>query len=307
MNSEDSKRQNSTSDIIDKRPKRQNESPESIETPRSSKSTKMSTVEEKVNSMDQNFSAMQEQFKSLIETINSTHAMISENHQATQNLIMEVNLLKQDQQTSNKTIRKMRREIIDLQSTVCHLEVANNKLEQKNLSRDVLISGLPLLKKEQTGNFIQAISTRLEVPFTTNDVSDAYSIPSKNNARSIMIIKFQTEHMKTRVSAAFRAKKPILIEDVITLSESDPRRGKEIFISSNLTPKYRALKQAARQEGTLKFVWEKDGRILVRAAERTPVIEVNSIQHLNEVIQSIRYPNIDRQHQENVNEYSDNE
>lgn len=272
--------------------KRNRPSPEVHNTPNKLYKTQIESDEcEKMSNMEEKIDKLQEQFSEFMKMQQNTHAIVMEQSIKLTNLAADVNQLKEDHKLSKKRFAKVDKEIASLSSSVDLLSAANNKLQQQALYRDVILSGLPMLQKKDIIPVISSLGLQIGVPLNEGDIADAYSIASKNKDRAITIVKFHTEKTKRDVMTAYRNKKPILIEDIVRLGSDDKRRGSEIYINSNLTLHNRELKSAARKELTvLKYVWEKDGRILIREADNTRIIEITSIKQLNEIVQSIRYP-----------------
>ena len=74
---------------------------------------------------------------------------------------------------------------------------------------------------------------------------------------------------------------------MIQLSPNDTLRGKKVFLKTQLTDANRDLAAEARRQranGKFKYVWEKDGRILAREGDKTPVIELHSMRQLMEIV-----------------------
>jgi hypothetical protein len=95
--------------------------------------------------------------------------------------------------------------------------------------------------------------------------------------------KLYDEKLKTEFLQACREKKPFPVENIVTLSANNPMRGKVIYVKSQLTSDNRLLATKARKQkkdGKLLYVWEREGRILIRKAENTPAVEIQSMSQL---------------------------
>ena len=268
--------------------KRKSDSPDKSQqsTQRNKKSKGKNSVESPIPAQQQKMN-LDEQSQVLQEILKE----VKSNGESLRSLTSQVKDLQESQRQTGKAVKKLEVDVMNLKTTVATLTVENNQLQQKFLSNDVLFSGLPPLKKNETPKFIDALATHLNVNINSDDIRDAFSIPSKDKKRSITIVKFFNHQKKSLVMECFRKKSPVVLEDLMSLPENDKRRGSQIYIGSNLTAENRNIMRAARAEQMFKFIWEREGRILIRPTEKANVIEVQSINQLNEIVQTLRYAN----------------
>lgn len=70
-------------------------------------------------------------------------------------------------------------------------------------------------------------------------------------------------------------------------TEPDPNANRKLGLFSNLTAYTRNLKARARETGKFAYVWENEGRVLLRLREGTPLIRVKSYSELQRAVNQI--------------------
>lgn len=204
----------------------------------------------------------------------------------------DVSIIKVSQEENSEKFKKIDTEIAALKSDIATLSDENNKLRQQTLSSEIVIFGLPAVPPNHMHEFIAALSTATTLNISNNDFIYIYSTKPRNAQKSTLHAKFYHQQQKDMLVQRLRERKkannPLLIEEIMKLNADDPRRGTEISVRSKLTTTNRDIMKEARNHKTkIKFVWEKDGRILTRQMENSPIVEIFSMKQLLEIINPI--------------------
>lgn len=246
----------------------------------------------------------------LITQMNQVITNTNTTNETLQTLIDDVKVIKEKQHVADKRLRKMEKKIGTMHDDVEKLKIENNKLQQNSLSRDFVIFGLPNIDKKEMPDFVAALSNASNFAISYNDLENIYPVPMKSDRKKCIIYgKFYSEKMKTDFLKACRQKKPFPVENIAKLNSNDPMRGKEVFVRSQLTSTNRLLAAESRKQrslGKLQYAWERDGRILIRKNDTTPIIELQSLNQLMAIISPNQIPN-NESNQEDRSEEEDDE
>lgn len=228
---------------------------------------------------------MQEQIKLLVEQNERIIKTTSETNSSQSIMQKDIATIKANQMTTTAQVNEMSKEISTLQLQVSSLSAANNTLQQNCLARDIIIFGLPSLKRNEMGQLISSLSTATNTSINMSDFVHIYPLQQKNKDNCTIHAKFYNEQRKNVFIENFKQKKPLLVEDIVQLQPNDTRRGTEIKVRSKLTATNRSiLNEARNHKDKIKFAWEKDGRILIRQSDNSRIIEIFSLNQLMEIL-----------------------
>lgn len=183
-------------------------------------------------------------------------------------------------------VLEMRRDIVQSQNESDALRADLNRVEQTMLAAAFNIFGLPSMDRKKAYDVFKDICVALKFEVDRGDLSELYVVNHKNAKESHICGRFHDERKKIELMRLLKAEKasdsPILTEDIFTAIEADhPRRGKEINIRTRLTETTQKLLNYALQYwDKYKFIWESDGRVMVRATESARPTEIRSQQQL---------------------------
>lgn len=213
----------------------------------------------------------------------------NETNDAIKTLQDDVSAIKVSQAENSVKFNKIDTEIATLKSDIISLSVENNKLRQQSLSNEIIIFGLPAVEPIHMQELIASLSKATALIITRNDFVHIYCIKQRNGQKSTLHAKFYSQQQKDifvqRLRDRKKANNPLLIDEMMQLNPNDPRRGTEIFVRTKLTTTNRDIIKEARNHKTkFKFVWEKDGRILIKQTETSPILEILSMQQLMELL-----------------------
>lgn len=213
-----------------------------------------------------------------ISGIKQTIHIMSEKIETISNKISTIEHKQEGQGSDIKTIKT------DLE--VARLEI--NILKQQSLNADFILYGLPPDvtsddSKEILKNFAEAVDFQIE----DKDIAKCYARHNKGKTESLIIGSFSNATVKNDLKKRFAARKPVVVESVIpSLTETSKWRGKEVVMKNQLTEYNRELLREAHQlnEGRFKYVWESNGRIMLRKADDDRPITVRTKTQLIEAM-----------------------
>lgn len=229
----------------------------------------------------------------------SNFAAMNEKQEITNNRLESLENRMSNQELNHaateKKVVRLEKIVSKLSAQIDKLNGENNQLMQNSLSRDFVIFGLPSFQKGDTEKVIDSLSQKSGVNFSKTDLNKFYATTMRKDKKKCIVHgQFYNEKLKSDFITAYQTKKPIYVEDIVNLKSDDTLRGTEIFIRSQLTSTYREISTEARRQrinGKLKYVWEKDGRVLIRKQENSQIIQLQSMQQLMEIINNSQSSN----------------
>ncbi|XP_065224327.1 uncharacterized protein LOC135848355 [Planococcus citri] len=159
-----------------------------------------------------------------------------------------------------------------------------NDLEQYSRKPNIIVSGIPVQKDEDLYNVMKTLGKELEVTLQEYDIVAVHRLPSKSDTPPIIVRLLNYDKKSSLISGAKRLKPKT---DMLGINPPVP-----IYISEHLsyeTAKILKYAQNLRKDNLIRFAWVKDGKVLVRVKEDSPVVRmtsVNDINHLQEKLQS---------------------
>lgn len=144
-----------------------------------------------------------------------------------------------------------------------------NSLRQLNLSEELLIKGVPELERE-TSDEIKCVVQQILEKLGIFDISlitfnRRIGKPQAIRSRSILIGVPDNE-LRQKILVTKR-KTSIRLEQLIVRNKCLGDKNKIVYIDENLTPMNHHLLKLARdlkKQNLVKYVWVKNGRILIR-------------------------------------------
>ncbi|XP_046393647.1 uncharacterized protein LOC124161377 [Ischnura elegans] len=178
-----------------------------------------------------------------------------------------------------------------LQEKANDLDLKLNKAEQSTLKNSVEIRGVPLFQDDDIQSVVIKICSFLGVHVSAEDIDGVFRPRPRHNSDSgthapPIIVRFVRQSKKNEVIVKRRAKKNFSSKDAGCFSDSTSlsQINQTIYIDEALTKYNRkifALARGLKKEGKLKFVWVKNGKILVRQSETGPVVVIESQRDLD--------------------------
>lgn len=219
-----------------------------------------------------------------IDKLDSIEQQLGSLHNNIEQLNDRMALIEHSQSTHTNEVAKIRTDLEQAKNEI-------NLLKQEHLSEDFVIYGLPPdVKTEDSAMIIKNFCGAIETAIEDTDVKKSFTRLIKNKSESIIVGSFSRTEVKQKVMKAFREKKPVPNEDVLDLPLTSPWRGKPITIRNQLTSHNRLLLTEAKKlnEGVFKYIWESNGKIMVRKDDGIRPFTVFSLAQFSEKLSEAR-------------------
>lgn len=165
-----------------------------------------------------------------------------------------------------KELNETKKELIDLQ--------------QYSRRENLEIKGIPEVQNEDLLATTTAISACLKVPIRESDIDVVHRVPTKDKAKSNIIVKFTSRAARDKVLR--EAKKMRLNTSHLGLPGTEP-----IYVNEHLCPAKKVLLGCAlkaKREKKWKFTWVSDGKILMRRTENSRAVHIACMDDLAQVV-----------------------
>ena len=157
-----------------------------------------------------------------------------------------------------------------------------NTVEQRSLDKTIEISGYPYDKDEDTMTILKNIGDAIDYPLSEDMIDDLYRRKPNANFPGILVVSFVRKREKLAFYRAARAKKN-LSSRMLGFNLGEPSR---VYVNDALTYRNRKLlmtcKEFKRQNG-FKFVWVRNGQILMKKDEGASVEVIKSAEALQRI------------------------
>lgn len=185
-------------------------------------------------------------------------------------------------------VKDMERKIahLDNQNRSCllkieFLEQRNVDLEQQLLGDQVEISGIPDSNDLDLPKHVENLVIKLGAP--KDDILSVKRLPSRRTGSGPVLVRVRQESTRQHMISAARDI-TITAKDLLP-NLSGPPATEKIYVREALTHYLKNLLWQAKQElkGAFKFIWVREGKVLVRKNENAKVYKLrskNDIQNL---------------------------
>lgn len=170
-------------------------------------------------------------------------------------------------------IKKLRSELAAKDVIIQHLKKKMDHAEQRTTINNIEISNIPKQNGEDVRKIVKAVCKTLKLDDSKDrDIQAAHRVPRYNQMpNGNIIVNFVSRWSKNCVLMAAKEyrknKEQNLVAKYFKLEFAET----PVFISEHLSPARKQLlitKEIAKEKG-YKFVWTKDGQILVKKNETT--------------------------------------
>lgn len=178
----------------------------------------------------------------------------------------------------------LRKDIAVVLEDMDYLMCKVDRIDQKILSKNVEISGVPALKDEDLSDVLQELFREINFDSAQTTVTDAFRLKENNKSGlpGAIIVTFNSNREKNQF--LFEAKRKQLTSSFL----STTHRQRPVYVNEHLTRlnKYLFyLARTMRRQGSIKYAWTDNGRVLVKEAEGKPTIIVECPKTLNNLKQ----------------------
>lgn len=203
----------------------------------------------------------------------------------------------------NALIKNQESKIIECESKVDALSVKCTSLEKENAElkislnnqeqftrlNSVEIYGIPEIKEENLLTTVSYVYKALNVKLDISDIDYCYRInkPLTSMEPGGIFLRFLSRLKKDEFINAKKIRKTLNLSDInIEWARNVNDTKKPIYINESLTNANRTLFSKCREfkkKQDIKFLWIKNGKILMRKSESAKVYVINSVRDLNDV------------------------
>ncbi|CAG9137811.1 unnamed protein product [Plutella xylostella] len=191
------------------------------------------------------------------------------------------------------TTAKLSKENESLSKTIEHLKMEMNFRDQELLANDIEISGVPELKEESVGHIVQLVTKKLGLNIEERDIVkcsragparlgglvEGASGDNSGSGPSLrprpIAVRLARRELKDKIISEARVRRGATTADCGL--PGPPRR---FYVNERLTRTNRFLFNKTREEANRhgwKFVWTKEGRVLVRREQGKASHRIRSI------------------------------
>jgi hypothetical protein len=171
----------------------------------------------------------------------------------------------------NETLKK---NVDDVFNDMDYLMGKVERIDQKILSKDVEISGVPALKDEDLSDVLHLLFREVKFESSQSTVTEVYRTKenNKNGLPGSIIVTFNSSADKDRFLQ--NTKKTQLTSSFLP----SEHRQRPVYVNEHMTRlnKYLFyLARSMRRQGNIKYAWFANGSVLVKEADGSPSIIVD--------------------------------
>lgn len=242
---------------------------------------KLDALIDTMNTLSQRSDSSEKKLDALLVKIENTDVNINI-------LVQEISTVKHKTEVLEKTQENFRDDINWLKNEVGRLSVDLGAVQQTTLSNHFLIFGLPHdLAVDKPFMWLNKIASKLGVVICEQDLKHVALRKNEKYKNSYLTGIFHDIRLRQQLFEQAKISRPLVVESVFTsLPGNSPLRGKEISLKGHVAPAIRSrLSEAHRlNNNVFKFIWQKDGRLLMKKDVGHQVYEIKSTDQLNEVL-----------------------
>lgn len=210
-------------------------------------------------------------------------------------LCSRIEVLEKDNETLRKELSSERvgdGSTDDLSAAIAQLRADLNDRDQDLLLNDVEISGIPENDNESCGHILSAVALKLGVTLEERDVVSvgrvggrrllAVSSEGPRPRPRPLVLRLARRAIRDQLLRAARVRRGVTTVD-LPLPNHEPNR---FYLNERLTKTNRSLFGRARELASThkwRFVWTRDGRILARKDEGSPVQQLRTQDDIDRV------------------------
>ena len=177
-------------------------------------------------------------------------------------------------------------EVQDLRGEVHKLRTEIINRDRQHVQNNIEIVGLTEQGGENLDHLVGVIATKLGVDLDTRDIAHICRVgrrqPQDTAHPRPVVLRLTRRAVRDQLLKAARVRRHLSTEQL-----GVPGNSRAVYINEHLIKSDRQLYGKARgyaREGKLKYVWRKNGQILIRKSENGPVCRIQSEGDLLDVI-----------------------
>lgn len=196
--------------------------------------------------------------------------------------------IKVEMSKTNESLIQLKKENDLLKTSVSDLSTRVNLLEQYSRQDNLEISGVPENQAENLTSMVLQLGKTVSCKIETTDILTATRVKklsAQNNQPRSVIVKVRTTRIRDEILASVTKFNRTHATEKLNSSHLGYGGLKQpVFVSEHLSPLNKAIhaetRKIARAKG-YKYVWVRDGKILLRKDDGSRAIHVKSLQALS--------------------------
>lgn len=191
------------------------------------------------------------------------------------------------QETFQSEIAEVRNEnsalksrITTLEKRIEKLEEEQDKSEQYSKAYNLIISGIPVQTNEDVKCIVKKIADKCSVEIEKWDVIAAHRLHSRKNGDTPIIVKFRSKETKEVLISA--AKKKNLTAEMFG-GKNDVKLYLNEHLSTMKAELFKKVRELRNEKYGYRFVWVRNGQIMVRKNEGDRLEFVKNERDLNNI------------------------
>lgn len=243
-------------------------------------------VQQIINKFDSKFN----EIKSLIKGLETSLQCKSDEMLEKIGTITERMIIMEDNITElTGTVNELRTENVNLRAENTSLRNSIDELEQRSRSRNIEIQNMPEKRGENLLNLVELLGNVIGIPIPASSIADVHRVAhnqSSDRPKNI-VVQLSTKRLRDDVIAACRSRRGITVSQLMGCSSNNQKDAiTKIYVNEHLTLKNKILYANTRQRCTekkYKYVWIKNGNILVRKGDTTRVITIRKTEDIKKI------------------------
>lgn len=160
-------------------------------------------------------------------------------------------------------------------------------MEQQARSHNIEIANLPERRDENLLVIMEKLGCVIKHPINAQDIVSIHRVPhieKTNNRPKNVIVRFTTKIIRDNIIAAARASKGLKSDKLLVSGTIQ-----NVYVNEHLSARNKQLFRCCREEAknnNFKYVWIKNGTILVRQTDNSPIFAVRNEQDIKNKIKS---------------------
>ncbi|KAJ2937587.1 hypothetical protein O0L34_g19067 [Tuta absoluta] len=197
-----------------------------------------------------------------------------------------VTTLESDVSQCKKSFGEVQEENNLLKNDLLSLKSKTAKLEQQARCCNIEIQNVPESKMENLENMIKKLGVTLGVPIELAAVRAVHRVAhnsAKTGRPKAIVVQFTTRRLRDNVLAAARVRRDLQSDCLLEPQGKPPQ---PIYVSEHLTLENKILFSKARalKKKGYTWVWAKDGNIMARKGDATPILHIRSENDITKLL-----------------------
>lgn len=232
---------------------------------------------------------MEDAITEILNEMRSLKQVSTSTNEAVNIMTREMKKFSLDLEMLNKNIKKIDEEVFTLKSNLTDTDNQINSMQQQLLKTSFIITGLPPTTRGEVFPVLEKIFMSFNCKVKKEDFKTIYMVQHKNKKGAHISGTFYCERKRDEAfelfKQAIKKEEPVLTEKIFeTLPMDSVFRGRQLRLRSQLTLKTRNLLDKARTlRDRFRYIWETDGRILIKKNDGEKVAEVLTLNQIDQL------------------------